>query len=174
MSGGAHSPSAFPNIGGLRKPYRNTADQYEYGSESWCGLDMTNHKVQPTRGLCLCDRRVAGWHETWKATAVAIEGDVVQHPTGGPTARHRQANWLAHIPADVFDFAACHGSFSLPNPRLSALGVTSVTSLLCHAHPFSKGADLCERRACVLKGKCDRHIGMFFSADLHVWIDKIV
>jgi hypothetical protein len=65
-------------------------------------------------------------------------------------------------------------SFWLHNPRLSALGVTSVTSLLSHASPFSKGADLCGRRACVLERKCDRHIGMFFSADLHVWIDKIV
>ena len=37
---------------------------------------------------------------------VAIEGDVVAHPTGGQTARHRQANRLAHIPADVHEFAA--------------------------------------------------------------------
>jgi hydrophobe/amphiphile efflux-1 (HAE1) family protein len=67
---------------------------------------VSNHEIQPTRGLRLCNGRCAGRQETWKATGVAIEGDVVPHPTGGQRARHRQANRLAHIPADVHDFAA--------------------------------------------------------------------
>jgi hypothetical protein len=69
-------------------------------------IQVSNHEVQPTRGLCLCNGRVAGRQETWKATGVAIEGDVVPHPTWGQTTRHRQANRLAHIPADVHEFAA--------------------------------------------------------------------
>jgi integrase len=33
----------------------------------------------------------------WKATGVAIEGDVVPHPTSGHTARHQQADRLAQF-----------------------------------------------------------------------------
>lgn len=63
-------------------------------------------KYNPTSGLRLCNRRAPGRQETWKTTGVAVEGDVVLHPTGGQTTWYRQAYRLAHISAHVYDFTA--------------------------------------------------------------------
>ena len=65
------------------RPKLRAADPDRSVYRGGLALLVSDHEVQPTRGLRLRDECSAGRQETAQATGLVVEGDVVPHPTGG-------------------------------------------------------------------------------------------
>jgi len=83
---------------------------------------VSNHEVQPTRGLRLCNRRAAGRQETWKQPVWLSKVMQYHIQPAAKTTRYHEEYRLAHVPAHLHNIAA-----RKRRRREGGAGVCSVT-----------------------------------------------